>query len=122
MAKKVLRSELELSGIAPNLLLKDIEVTAPFLFKGEVNTEGKNRAYLAKLAFYKKNLNSLKYLNLTDYFYVCMAAHWTTAGTFVPTNVDNLIREGLWKHNEIQAHIERMARITIDSWLWAYLS
>jgi hypothetical protein len=120
MAKKVLRSELELSGIAPNLLLKDIEVTAPFLFKGEINTEGKNRAYLAKLAFYKKNLNALKYINLTEYFYVCMAAHWTTAGTFVPTNVDNQIREGLWKHNEIQAHIERMARITIDSWLWNY--
>lgn len=120
MAKKVLRSELELSGIAPNLLLKDIEVTAPFLFKGEINTEGKNRAYLAKLVFYKKNLNALKYLNLTDYFYVCMAAHWTTAGTFVPTNVDNQIREGLWKHKEIQAHIDRMARITIDSWLWDY--
>lgn len=120
MAKKVLRSELELSGIAPNLLLKDIEVTAPFLFKGEINTEGKNRAYLAKLVFYKKNLNALKYLNLTEYFYVCMAAHWTTAGTFVPTNVDNQIREGLWKHKEIQAHIERMARITIDSWLWDY--
>lgn len=120
MAKKVLRSELELSGIAPNLLLKDIEVTAPFLFKGEINTEGKNRAYLAKLVFYKKNLNALKYINLTEYFYVCMAAHWTTAGTFVPTNVDNQIREGLWKHKEILGHIDRMARITIDSWLWDY--
>lgn len=120
MAKKVLRSELELSGIAPNLLLKDIEVTAPFLFKGEINTEGKNRAYLAKLVFYKKNLNALKYINLTEYFYICMAAHWSTAGTFVPTNVDNQIREGLWKHKEILGHIDRMARITIDSWLWDY--
>ncbi|WPU66457.1 hypothetical protein [Peredibacter starrii] len=120
MAKKVLRSDLELNGIAPNLLLKDIEVTAPFLFKGELNLEGKNRAYLAKLVFYKKNLNALKYINLTEYFYVCMAAHWTTAGTFVPTNVDNQIREGLWKHKEIQAHIDRMARITIESWNWDY--
>ncbi|WP_408095496.1 hypothetical protein ACJVC5_10675 [Peredibacter sp. HCB2-198] len=120
MAKKVLRSDLELNGIAPNLLLKDIEVTAPFLFKGELNLEGKNRAYLAKLAFYKKNLNSLKYINLTEYFYVCMAAHWTTAGTFVPTNVDNQIREGLWKHKEILGHIDRMARITIESWNWDY--
>lgn len=120
MAKKVLRSELELNGIAPNLLLKDIEVTAPFLFKGEINLEGKNRAYLAKLAFYKKNLNSLKYINLTEYFYICMAAHWSTAGTFVPTNVDNQIREGLWKHKDILGHIERMARITIESWSWDY--
>lgn len=120
MAKKVLRSDLELNGIAPNLLLKDIEVTAPFLFKGELNLEGKNRAYLAKLVFYKKNLNALKYINLTEYFYVCMAAHWSTAGTFVPTNVDNQIREGLWKHKDILGHIERMARITIESWNWDY--
>jgi len=120
MAKKVLRSELEISGIAPNLLLKDIENTAPFIFKGEVNTEGKDRAYLAKLVFYKKNKEALKYVNLSEYFYLCMAAHWSTAGTFVPTNVDNQIREGLWKHNDVDGHIERMGRITIDSWLWNY--
>lgn len=120
MAKKVLRSDLELTGIAPNLLLKDVENTAPFLFKGEINTEGKERAYLAKLVFYKKNLNALKHINLTEYFHICMAAHWSTAGTFVPTNVDNQIREGLWKHKEILAHIDRIARITIDSWLWDY--
>lgn len=120
MAKKVLRSNLELSGIAPNLLLKDVEITAPFLFKGELNLEGKEREYLFKLAQYKKNLNSLKYLNLSEYFYLCMAAHWATAGTFVPTNVDNQIREGLWKHKEISTHIDKMARITIDSWLWNY--
>jgi hypothetical protein len=120
MAKKVLRSNLELSGIAPNLLLKDVEVTAPFLFKGEINLEGKDRAYLAKLVFYKKNLNALKHINLTEYFHICMAAHWATAGTFVPTNVDNQIREGLWKHKETPGHIDRMARITIDSWTWNY--
>lgn len=120
MAKKVLRSDLELTGIAPNLLLKDVENTAPFLFKGEINLEGKERAYLAKLVFYKKNLNALKHINLTEYFHICMAAHWATAGTFVPTNVDNQIREGLWKHKDILGHIDRMGRITIDSWKWDY--
>lgn len=120
MAKKVLRSNLELSGIAPNLLLKDVEITAPFLFKGEINLEGKDREYLAKLVYYKKNLNALKYINLSEYFYICMSAHWATAGTFVPTNVDNQIREGLWKHKEIKNHIDRMAKITIDSWTWNY--
>lgn len=115
MAKK-----LENIGIAPNLLLKDIEVTAPFLFKGEISTEGKERAYLAKLVHYKKNLPALKLIDLGEYFYICMAAHWTTAGTFVPTNVDNQIREGLWKHPEINKHIERMGQLTIESWLWDY--
>lgn len=119
MAKK-LKSELDSVGIAPNLLLKDVEVTAPFLFQGEIDTGGEKKEYLRKLIFYKKNLGQLKSINLNEYFYLCMAAHWTTAGTFVPTNVDNQIREGLWKHQNIQRHIEKMARITIDSWTWDY--
>ncbi len=120
MAKKVLRSSLELSGIAPNLLLRDVENTAPFLFKGEISLEGKERAYLAKLVFYKKNLNALKHINLSEYFYICLAAHWSSAGTFVPTNVDNQIREGLWKHKDILGHIERMSKLTMESWSWNY--
>lgn len=119
MAKK-LKSELDSVGIAPNLLLKDVEVTAPFLFQGEIDTGEEKKEYLRKLIFYKKNLGQLKSINLNEYFYLCMAAHWTTAGTFVPTNVDNQIREGLWKHQNIQRHIEKMARITIDSWTWDY--
>ena len=120
MAKKTLQSGLTLSGIAPNILLSHVQNTAPFLFSGELETSGKNREFLAKLYFYKKNLNQLKNLNLSDYFYLCLAAHWTTAGTFVPTDVDNQIREGLWKHPDIKKHIEKMALFTIDSWTWDY--
>lgn len=120
MVKKVLQSGLELSGIAPNILLKHVESTAPFLFKGELETSGKNREYLAKLIYYKKHLDQLKNLELDQYFYLCMSAHWATAGTFVPTDVDNQIREGLWKHKKIQKYIKAMARMTIDSWKWDY--
>ena len=120
MAKKTLKSGLELTGIAPNRLIQAVENTAPFIFTGEIKTDGKKRQFLEKLKFYKKNLKQLKNIDLTEYFYLCMAAHWSTAGTFVPTDVDNQIREGLWKRKEIQAHIEKMARITIDSWSWDY--
>lgn len=120
MAKKELRSGLTLTGIAPNILLKHVDNTAPWLFRGELDTSGKERAFLQKLIFYKKNLNALKNIDLTEYFHLCLAAHWTTAGTFVPTDVDNQIREGLWKHGEVGKHIERMARLTIDSWTWDY--
>jgi hypothetical protein len=120
MAKKQLQSGLTLNGIAPNILLKHVENTAPFLFKGELDTTGPTRAFMAKLVFYKKNLNSLKTIDLTEYFHICMAAHWSTAGTFVPTDVDNQIREGLWRHGEVGSHIEKMAKITIDSWTWDY--
>lgn len=120
MAKKKLISGLKLDGIAPNILLKHIEATAPFLFKGELDVEGEKREYLKKLIFYKKNLKSLKHLNLTQYFHMCMAAHWTTAGTFVPTDVDNQIREKLWKHQDIKKHIEKMAQITLEAAFWDY--
>jgi hypothetical protein len=120
MAKVLHQSGLKLTGIAPNILLTHVQNTAPFLFTGELDTTGKDRAYLAKLVFYKKNLNALKNIDLTEYFNICMAAHWTTAGTFVPTDVDNQIREGLWKHSDIKKNIERMAKITIDSWTWDY--
>lgn len=114
------KKPLDHIGIAPKLLLKDIEVTAPFLFRGEISTEGPLRAYLAKLVHYKKNPAALKTMDLAEYFHLCLAAHWSTAGTFVPTNVDNQIREGLWKHPEINKHIERMAQLTIESWSWDY--
>lgn len=120
MSKKILQSKLVLSGIAPNLLLKDIEVTAPWIFQGEIELAGERKEYLRKLIFYKKNLKQLQYVNLAEYFSICMSAHWATAGTFVPTNVDNQIREGLWRHGEVGKYIEKMARITIDSWTWDY--
>jgi hypothetical protein len=120
MAKKQLQSGLTLNGIAPNILLKHVENTAPFLFKGVLDTTGPDRAFLAKLMFYKKNLNLLKNIDLTEYFHICLCAHWSTAGTFVPTDVDNQIREGLWRHGEIGKHIEKMAKLTIASWTWDY--
>lgn len=120
MAKKTLNSGLALSGIAPNILLSHVDNTVPFLFKGEIQTEGRERGYLAKLCFYKKNLKALQKINLAEYFHICMAAHWATAGTFVPTNVDNQIREGLWRHGQIGSFIDVMAKITIDSWKWDY--
>lgn len=107
-------------GIAPNILLKHVENTAPFLFEGEIDTGVKGRAYLEKLRFYKKNLKQLNNINLAEYFHICLCAHWTTAGTFVPTDVDNQIRESLWKHGSIGKYIDIMAKTTIASWKWDY--
>jgi hypothetical protein len=118
--KKKLQSGFELGGIAPNILLKHVENTAPFLFQGELETKGDKREFLEKLRFYKRNLKALNHINLSEYFHICLSAHWTTAGTFVPTDVDNQIREGLWKHKSIQKHIEKMTKLTIDSWSWDY--
>lgn len=120
MAKKQLKSGTVLTGIAPNILLKHVENTAPFLFQGEIETKTDSCKFLDKLRFYKKNLKLLKNIDLAEYFHICLCAHWTTAGTFVPTDVDNQIRKTLWTHGTIQKHIDKMARITMDSWTWDY--
>jgi hypothetical protein len=119
MAKK-LPSGLKLTGIAPNILLKHVENTSPWLFESKLNTGQGNQAYLAKLIFYKKNLKALNQIDLSEYFHICLAAHWATAGSFVPTDVDNQIREGLWRHETVASHLARMAQLTIDSWSWDY--
>ncbi len=120
MATKVLQSGLKLSGIAPNILLSHVENTVPFLFGGEIKPNGKDQEYLAKLIHYKKNLKQLHHIDLAEYFYLCLAAHWATAGTFVPTDVDNQIREGLWLHPQAKRFMKKMAQKTIDSWGWDY--
>lgn len=120
MSKKRLKSGTVLTGIAPNILLKHVENTAPFLFQGELDTKSENCEYLEKLRFYKKNLKQLKNIDLAEYFHICLAAHWTTAGTFVPTDVDNQIRKSLWCHGTIQKYIDKMAKITMASWKWDY--
>lgn len=119
MAKNNLNT-LKNIGVAPNILLTHVSHTAPFLFSGELETLTQKNEYLAKLIYYKKNLHALKKIDLAEYFFICMCAHWATAGTFVPTDVDNQIRERLWKHPEIKKNIERMAQITMDAWTWDY--
>ncbi len=108
------------TGIAPNILLKHVENTAPFIFNGEVDTKAKNCEFLATLKNYKKNSKLIKNLSLYEYFHMCLCAHWSTAGTFVPTDVDNQIREKLWKHSSILKHIDKMAKTTIEAWKWDY--
>tara|TARA_R110002072_G_scaffold1989_1_gene16227 strand:+ start:1349 stop:2512 length:1164 start_codon:yes stop_codon:yes gene_type:complete len=120
MAKIKLNNGTIVNAIAPNILLQHVENTAPFLFKGELDTSGPKRQFLEKLRFYKKNSKALKSIDLAEYFYICISAHWSTAGTFVPTDVDNQIREGLWKHNSVMRYIEKMAKYTMDSWTWDY--
>lgn len=120
MAKKQTKSGALQIGIAPNILLKHVENTAPFLFEGELDSKSENCEFLEKLRFYKKNLKLLKNIDLAEYFHLCLCAHWSTAGTFVPTDVDNQIREKLWKNDSIQKYIDKMAQITMESWKWDY--
>ncbi len=53
-----------------------------------------------------------------DYFALCLACHMTTVATYVPTDVDNKIRDALWHPDTDRAALERMEAATFAAKQW----
>lgn len=79
-------------SISPSNLLEQVRNTAPFLFEGDAPPAAGPRRYIRLLRDYDG-----RPLSASQYYELCLAAHWATAGTFVPTDVDNTIRWRLWQ-------------------------
>lgn len=60
------------------------------------------------------------YAELGPYFDLCVSAHWASAGSFCPTDVDNAIRFHLWNKPETVDFVEGMWRTTEESLGWDY--
>lgn len=91
-------------AIKPADLLAQVRNTAPFLFEGELPPADGPRRYLRVLRDYDGRA-----LTASEYYELCLCAHWATAGTFVPTDVDNAIRWRLWQEvstNLVAAQVE----------------
>lgn len=102
-----------MQGIAPPLLLSQIENTVPFLF---TQRDGPPYAkYIKSWAVPPDQEPSL-----LEYFRLCMAAHWATAGTYVPTNVDSAIRIKLWGEPCPDGTRQAMADLVLESLDWDY--
>lgn len=89
------------SGIDSKTLMSLIENTAPFLFTHEAQQNSKE--WLTGLHIYREQLDHPQEdekinTHLWPYFNLCLLAHFSTVGTFVPTDVDLAIREKLWSH------------------------
>src|SRR5437660_401327 len=78
-------------AISPGNLLELVRNTAPFLFSGEAPSAASKR-FVRVLRDYDG-----RSLSQSEYYELCLCAHWATAGTFVPTDVDNAIRWKLWQ-------------------------
>jgi hypothetical protein len=100
-------------SIAPSLLIEQVRMAAPFLFAGP-EPEGPALRYLRVLRAYDG-----RELNALEYYELCLCAHWATAGSFVPTDVDNGIR---WKHwQDVQPGlVEEQAELVLESLSWDY--
>ncbi len=88
-------------------------MAAPFLFDGP-EPPGAALRYLRVLRGYNG-----RPLNALDYYELCLCAHWATAGSFVPTDVDNGIR---WKHwqDAQPGLIEEQAKLVLEALTWDY--
>ena len=54
----------------------------------------------------------------TDYFALCLAAHFATAATYVPTDVDTKIRRALWQEAIGTPELSRMRELTLGLAIW----
>jgi hypothetical protein len=100
--------------ISPAGLLEQVRTTAPFLFEGEAPPAEGPRSYLRRLRDYDG-----KSLSPSEYYALCLSAHWATAGTFVPTDVDNAIRWKLWQ--DISPNLAAaQAELVLESLSWDY--
>jgi hypothetical protein len=74
-------------GIPVKTLRELVHNTAPFIF---------NEKTTAQTRYIEILTGTNEQLTVKEYFELCIAAHFATVGTFVPTDVDLAIRQKLW--------------------------
>lgn len=98
-------------GIQPEILYTHIRNTAPFLFtESEPSTP-----YLEIVR--KEKVSKLSHF---EYFQLCLAAHYSTVATYVPTDVDNQIRKNLWDQPLAKEITDAMANLVLESLQWDF--
>lgn len=107
-------------GCRPQILLDHVNITMPYAWT-ELPSNPSTLRYiqLVKFArrFIEENGGELK-LDHASYFELCVAAHYTSVGSFVPTDVDNQIRFRLWHPEASNETIEAMVDTVEEALGW----
>jgi hypothetical protein len=99
-------------GVTPAILLQQVKSTAPFIFTMDLN-----RADFGYIEILRK-ADPERELSHFEYYTLCLAAHYATVATFVPTDVDNQIRSRLWSASLSTEILEQMADLILTSHRW----
>lgn len=106
-------------GVSPKILFTHIKNTAPFIFNDNCASNSQTR-YLGILKHIDQWLSKFPETELDHaaYFELCVAAHWATVATFVPTDVDNQIRFKLWHPALPLESLFSMVSLVEEALLW----
>ncbi|MFM8269206.1 MAG: hypothetical protein ACKN9V_03375 [Pseudomonadota bacterium] len=103
-------------GIEPQLLFKQVLNTAPFL--KTLAIEDKPSVRYLKILQALESGASWDDFSWGRYFELCVAAHYATVATFVPTDVDNHIRFKLWDPKIEDEDFLKMVQVVVDAFSW----
>lgn len=119
--------------IGPGNLAEQVRIAVPYLFAGPFawETSEPTGARLSELGAgpdgWRRILAHADRLGpaeeptppeITDYFALCLAAHWATAPSFVPTDVDAKIRAALWADQQDEGERGRMEVFALNLADW----
>ncbi len=111
--------------VSPDTIIDQIRNTAPYLFSGLEPVAGRlisQTGYLEIIsagAGLSQRAGLGRGEQLQDYFALCLAAHHSTVGTFVPTDVDSKIRGLLWNESRDTAVLRPMADLALRAPSWS---
>ncbi|HTO70715.1 MAG TPA: hypothetical protein VMR31_12720 [Myxococcota bacterium] len=102
--------------IGPRMLRAQVENTAPWLF----DARAPEQPYVALLRGADRLPAAAKPTpaERTDYFALCLAAHFASAATYVPTDVDTKIRRALWQDARGTDELPRMCALALELAGW----
>lgn len=121
--------------IGPRTLVANVEVAQPFLFDGRHPRAGEVPATSGERLDEQARgplgwWSVLRHAELcratpiptpaqrTEYFALCLAAHFASVASYVPTDVDAKIRHALWFEPQPPEELERMAALALGLARW----
>jgi len=105
--------------IGPRTLAHGVRNTAPWLWRDDLAASGATE-YVAILRAAEQLEPSAQPApaERTEYFALCLAAHFATVATYVPTDVDTKIRRALWLDARGTDELPRMRALALGMARW----
>ncbi len=101
--------------IGPRTLVGLVRNTAPWLWDGEPRTP---YAAIVRAGESLEARAEPTPAERTEYFALCLAAHFATVATYVPTDVDTKIRRALWQDARGTDELPRMRALALAMAEW----